>query len=154
MIFIDANLLLYAYDEESPNHAVARSWLEQTLADDEEVRVPLVSVLAFIRIGTNSSVFRVPLDTGEAIQIVEGWLDRDGVELGFPTARHWAVLRRIACAGQARGPLVMDAHLAAITAEHGGVLYTTDRDFARFEGLKFRNPLTSGEIGRMKGATR
>ena len=144
MIFIDANVLLYAYDEESPNHAVARSWLERTLSDDEEVRIPLVSVLAFIRIGSNPSVFRVPLDPGEAIKIVEGWLDRDGVELGLPTARHWAVLLRMIRGGQARGPLVMDAHVAAITAEHGGVLYTTDRDFARFEGLKFRNPLTSG----------
>jgi toxin-antitoxin system PIN domain toxin len=144
VIFIDANLLLYAYDEESPNHAAARSWLERTLADDVEVRIPLLSVLAFIRIGTNHSVFRVPLDPDEAIEIVEGWLDRRGVELGMPTARHWAVLLRMARDGQARGPLVMDAHLAALTVEHGGVLYTTDRDFARFKGLKFRNPLISG----------
>ncbi|MGH2380651.1 MAG: type II toxin-antitoxin system VapC family toxin [Candidatus Limnocylindria bacterium] len=144
MIFIDANLLLYAYDEESPKHAAARSWLERTLGGDEEVRIPLVSVLAFVRIGTNPSVFRVPLDAGEAIRIVEQWLDRAGVELGMPTTRHWPVLLRMARDGQARGPLVMDAHLAALTAEHGGVLCTTDRDFARFEGLKFRNPLTSG----------
>lgn len=144
MIFIDANVLLYAYDEESPNHAAARAWLERTLEGDEEIRIPLISILAFVRIGTNPSAFRVPMDAGEAIQIVERWLDRTGVELGMPTERHWAVLLKMARGGQARGPLVMDAHLAALTAEHGGVLYTTDRDFARFEGLKFRNPLTAG----------
>lgn len=143
MIFIDANLLLYAYDEESPHHAAARGWLERTLEGDEEIRIPLSSALAFIRIGTNPSVFRVPLDAGDAVQIVERWLGRAGVQLGMPTDRHWSVMLRMARAGQARGPLVMDAHLAALAVEHGGVLYTTDRDFARFDDLKFRNPLTA-----------
>lgn len=144
MILIDANLLLYAYDEESKHHASASAWLERTLAGDEDVRIPLISALAFIRIGTNPSVFREPLDAVDAIRIVERWLDRPGVELGLPTATHWTTLIGMARDGQARGPLTTDAHLAALTAEHGGVLYTTDRDFARFEGVKFRNPLTSG----------
>jgi uncharacterized protein len=43
--------------------------------------------------------------------------------------------------GQATGPLASDAHLAALTLEHGGVLHTTDRDFARFPGLRWHNPL-------------
>jgi predicted nucleic acid-binding protein len=44
--------------------------------------------------------------------------------------------------GQASGPLVSDAEIAAITIEHGGVLHTADRDFARFPGLRWKNPLT------------
>jgi hypothetical protein len=43
--------------------------------------------------------------------------------------------------GQIRGPRATDAQLAALTIEHGGVLYTTDRDFARFPGLRWVNPL-------------
>ena len=146
MIFIDANLLLYAYDADSPSHASARTWLERTLEGPEQIRIPLMSALAFIRIGTNPSAFRVPLDAGEAVQIVEGWLDRPGVELGLPTETHWMTFRTVARGGQAKGPLVMDAHLAALAIEHGGVLYTTDRDFARFDGLKFRNPLLAGGV--------
>lgn len=141
MIFIDANLLLYAYDADHERHAAARGWLEETLGGDEEIRIPLVSALAFLRIGTNPSVFRVPLDTDEAVGIVEGWLERPGVELGLPTASHWTTMRRLTREGQARGPLVTDAHLAAMTIEHGAVLCTTDRDFARFEGLRFTNPI-------------
>lgn len=144
MIFVDSNLLLYAYDAESPRHEPARAWLEGTLEGDEEIRIPLTSALAFIRIGSNPSVFRVPLDPDRAVGIVRAWLERPGVELGLPTDRHWQTMSRLVVEGQARGPLVMDAHLAALTMEHGGVLYTTDRDFARFDGLRFTNPLAAG----------
>lgn len=144
MIFIDANVLLYAYDAEHPRHEPARAWLERTLEGDEEIRIPLTSALAFIRIGTNASVFRVPLEAAQAVEIVEAWLERPGVELGLPTDRHWPTMSRLAQEGQARGAMVTDAHLAALTIEHGGVLYTTDRDFARFDGLRFTNPLAGG----------
>lgn len=143
MILIDANLLLYAYDAEHERHAAARDWLERTLSGGEEVRIPLISALAFIRIGSNPSVFRVPLEVTEAVEIVRGWLERPGVGLGLPTDRHWQTMSGVAADGQARGPLVMDAHLAALTMEYGATLYTTDRDFARFEGLRFTNPIAA-----------
>lgn len=141
MILIDANLLLYAYDAEHERHQAARDWLERSLAGDEPIRIPLVVTLAFVRIGTNPAVFRVPLGAAEAVRIVQSWLERPGVELGLPTDRHWTTMHRLVTEGQARGPLVMDAHLAALAIEHGATLCTTDRDFARFEGLRFRNPL-------------
>lgn len=147
MILVDANLLLYAYDASSPQHASAKRWLEKALSGDEEVRIPLTSALAFLRIGTHPSVFRRPLAASEAVGIVAEWFQRPGVELAEPTAVHWATLGPLARDGQARGPLMADAHLAALTVEHGGILYTTDRDFARFDGLKFRNPLTLASAG-------
>lgn len=143
MILIDANVLLYAYDSSSAQHAPARKWLEATLSGDEEVRIPLVAALAFLRIGTHAAVFQRPLKPSEAVGIVREWLERPGVELAQPTAGHWGTLGALAADGQARGALMTDAHIASLTVEHGGILYTTDRDFARFEGLKFRNPLTS-----------
>lgn len=142
MILVDANLLLYAHDSSSPDHAAADAWLVEVLAGDEEIRIPLMVLLAFIRIGTNPAVFREPMTPAEAIGIVEELLDQPGVELATPTPRHWSTLNALSRGGQARGPLVMDAHLAALTIEHGGVLFTTDRDFARFPGLRVRNPLT------------
>lgn len=144
MIFVDANLLLYAYDAEHERHAAARAWLERSLQGDEEIRIPLASALAFVRIGSNPAVFRVPLDAAAAVGIVRSWLERPGVELGLPTDRHWETMARLVAEGQARGPLAMDAHLAALAIEHGATLCTTDRDFARFDGLRVTNPIAGG----------
>jgi predicted nucleic acid-binding protein len=52
-------------------------------------------------------------------------------------------LRQILVEGKVRAALTTDAELAALTIEHGGVLYTTDRDFARFPGLRWVNPLAA-----------
>jgi toxin-antitoxin system PIN domain toxin len=77
----------------------------------------------------------------EAVTLVQEWLALPTVTLVGPTPRHWSLLSEVAAAGQARGPLVMDAHLAALAMEHRAVLYTSDRDFARFDGLRWRDPL-------------
>ncbi len=142
MILIDVNVALYAYDRSSPRHDAARRWFEGALNGDEEVRFALVTLLGFLRISTNPTVFRRPLQPSGAIGIVSGWLARPNVGIATPSERHWRILDDVAAAGQARGPLLMDAHLAAIAIEHGATLATTDRDFARFSGLRLRDPLT------------
>jgi toxin-antitoxin system PIN domain toxin len=141
VILVDANLLLYAYDSSSTQHKRARRWLESTFAGTESVRLALVSLLAFLRIGTSRAVFRRPFRPEEAIGIVAAWLELPAVGLAEPTPRHWSLLETLARSGQARGPLLMDAHLAALAIEHGATLCTTDRDFARFPKLRIRNPL-------------
>lgn len=141
MIIVDANVLLYAYDRSSSRHEAARRWLEGALNGEEEVRFPLVTLLAFLRISTHPTVFRRPLDPGRAIEIVASWLARPNVKVATPSDRHWHVLTEVARAGQARGPLLMDAHVAALAIEHGAQLATTDRGFARFPGLRFADPL-------------
>ena len=96
---------------------------------------------AFLRIATNSKLpgQRVTLDL--AIEAVDMWSEQPNVRFLTPGEGHWAVLRRMMIEGQARGPLLTDAQLAAITIEYGGVLHTTDRDFSRFPGLRWTNPL-------------
>jgi hypothetical protein len=141
LILVDANVLLYAYDSSSARHERARRWLEGVLSGDEAVRFALVSLLAFLRISTSTSVFRRPLSARDAIGIVTSWLDVGVAALAEPTDRHWSVLEGLARTGQARGPLLMDAHVAALTIEHGATLCTTDRDFARFQKLRFIDPL-------------
>jgi predicted nucleic acid-binding protein len=63
------------------------------------------------------------------------------VRLLSPSERHWPIFQQMLIEGQIRGPRTTDAQLAALTIEHGGVLHTTDRDFARFPGLRWVNPL-------------
>lgn len=141
MILVDANLLLYAHDTRSDHQDEARRWLEKAFGEEVDVRLPLVTLLAFIRIGSDPRLYAQPLSMEEATAIVRGWLARSNVAIATPGDRHWAILGDIAQAGQARGPVAMDAHLAALTIEHGAELMTTDRGFARFPGLRFRNPL-------------
>jgi len=77
----------------------------------------------------------------EAVEVVNEWLGQPNIRVLEPTADHWTVLTRMIVEGQTSGPLVTDAELAAITLEYGGVLHTTDRDFARFPGPRWTNPL-------------
>lgn len=143
MMLIDANLLLYAYDPRSAHHEASRTWLEATLSGSQLVRFAWLTVWAFLRISTNPRVFEHPLSMAEAGDIVAAWLNQPVAGILEPGERHWEILRNLTTAGQASGPLVMDAVLAAIAVEHGATLCTTDRDFARFTGLTWTNPLLS-----------
>ena len=141
MIVIDANLLLCAYDPASPHHGNARSWIEQTFSGNEAIGIPWLSVAAFLRIATNAKLPGQGVAFDRAAQVVDEWLGQPNVRLLAPGERHWPLFRQMITDGQARGPLVSDAQLAALTIEHGGVLHTTDRDFARFPGLRWTNPI-------------
>lgn len=142
MILLDANLLLHAYNSSSQQHSAARRWLEEILSGTRPVRFAWVTILAFLRIGSNPRAFPYPLSPAEASEIVSSWLERPMVAVLIPGERHWSILSGLLIAHQARGPLAMDAHLAALAIEHGATLCTTDRDFARFPDLSVFNPLS------------
>lgn len=140
MIVLDANILLYAYDEGSHLHQKAKTWVEEILSGDGLVGLPWQTISAFIRITTNQRLPGARFTLEEAAGVVDEWLEQPNVRAIGPGERHWASFRQALTAGQARGPLASDAELAALTLEHGGVLHTTDRDFARFPGLRWVNP--------------
>jgi len=141
MILLDANLLLHAYNRRSAQHEASRAWLERTLSGSHLVRFAWVTLWAFLRISTNPRVFERPLSFSEARDIVSSWLAQPVSGILEPGERHWDILQSVAVEGQATGPLVMDAALAALAIEHGATLHSTDRDFARFPGLSWTNPL-------------
>lgn len=142
MILVDANLLIYAYHPRSPHHDQASSWLEGILSGPGLVRFAWVTLWAFLRISTNPRVFERPLSHEEAAAAVSAWLGRPNAGIVEPGERHWEILAALMKDGQAAGPLVMDAALAALAIENGATLQTTDRDFHRFPGLSFVNPLS------------
>ena len=141
MILVDANIFIYAHDLKSPFHTGARRWVEQAFSDSEPVRLSWTGLLAFLRITTHARVFENPFSLDEALQVVEYWLSQPCMGLLQPGQRHTAILTSLLRQTQATGPLIMDAHLAALAIEHGAVLYTTDSDFAQFPGLRSINPL-------------
>jgi uncharacterized protein len=141
VIVLDANILLYAYDSSSSQHDVARVYTENALSGSDPVGIPWQTIAAFLRITTNPRLTGRRLSADQAIHIVDRWLEQPNVHQLAPGSDHWLLLRRMIIEGQASGPLVSDAQLAALTVEFGGVLHTTDRDFARFPGLRWKNPL-------------
>jgi toxin-antitoxin system PIN domain toxin len=141
MILVDANILLYAYHPRAEQHEASRTWLEATLSGSEFVRFAWVSLWAFLRISTNPRAFEHPLSVSEASSAVSSWLAQPVAGILDPGERHWEILSDLMRQGQASGPLIMDAVLAAIAIEHGATLQTTDRDFARFARLRWIDPL-------------
>ena len=141
MKLVDANLLLYAHDPRATQHEASRIWFEEALSGSELVRFTWLTLWAFLRIATSARVYERPLSITEADELVASWLEQPVAGILEPGERHWEILRGLTRSGQAVGPLVMDAALAAIAIEHGATLCTTDRDFARFAGLKWTDPL-------------
>ena len=141
MILVDANLLIYAVDRDSPHHARARPWLEQLLSGAEVVGLAWVVILAFIRITTRPGILRAPLSPERALAYVHEWLDQPYVRAVGPGDHHWPILRQILAATGMAGNLVADAHLAAMALEQGAAIYSTDHDFGRFPGIEHVNPL-------------
>ena len=141
MIVLDANLLIYSYNTGSSHHAGARAWLENTLSSIAVVGLPWQAVSAFLRVMTNPKLPAERFDLEQAARIVDLWLAHPNVQVLTPGVGYWPLFRRMVIEGRAAGPRVSDAEIAALTMEYGGVLYTADRDFARFPGLRWRNPL-------------
>jgi uncharacterized protein len=141
MTMLDANVLLYAYHPRAAEHPRCRAWVEAEFSGGAAVRIPWTTIVAFLRISTNPRVFERPLTIIEAEGAVSSWLALPSVSTIDPGERYWDVLRDLLRRAQVRGPLVSDAALAALAIEHGATLCTTDRDFARFPGLRTVNPL-------------
>ena len=141
MKLLDANLLIYAVDEASPRFAQAHPWVEQLLAGQETVALAWTVVLAFLRLTTKRQVMTSPLTADEALDIVDGWLERPNTVVVHPTDRHAAVLRELLASLGTAGNVVTDAHLAALAIEHGAELCSCDADFSRFTGLRWTDPL-------------
>jgi toxin-antitoxin system PIN domain toxin len=143
---LDANLLIYAVDETSARFEQAHPWLEAVLDSQETVALAWSVLLAFVRLTTKPQVMRDPLTAGEALDLVDGWLRRPNSVVVQPTERHTAIVRELLAPLGTAGNLVTDAHLAALAIEHGAELNSCDADFARFNGLRWNDPLrTRGE---------
>ncbi|MBI2678197.1 MAG: PIN domain-containing protein [Candidatus Koribacter versatilis] len=141
MILVDANILLYAYDPGARHHEAARRWLAHAFTDEPSVGLPWPMIHAFLRISTNPRLYEAPYSTAEAAGIVAGWLALQNVRAVVAGDRHWEILAGLVAATGVRGPAITDAALAALAIEHAAILYSTDRDFARFPGLKWKDPL-------------
>jgi len=138
---LDANVILYSYNADAPEHERMRRWLEAIVGTGETVGIPWVSLWAFLRISTNIRALRRPFPFEEAIAIVKHLVSRPEITIVDPGPNHVDVLETVVRTSRISGPSMTDAALAAIAIEHNSALASADRGFARFRGLRWINPL-------------
>ena len=141
MIVPDVNLLVYAYNEDAPSHEAAKAWWERCLSENEPVALPWVVVLGFARVMSNRRVLVAPMAVEEAMNHCREWLAQPNVRILVPGPGHLDVLSSLLRGPAIGSSLVTDAHLAALAIEHQAELHSNDADFARFSGLRWRNPI-------------
>ena len=141
MIVPDINLLLYATIDGFPAHRTARAWWESCLNGEEPVGLPLPVIFGFVRIATHPRVLEAPLRVAQATGMVRSWLEEPHVHVVHPGQRHLELAFGLLEALGSAGNLTTDAQIAALAIEHQAELHSTDRDFARFGGLRWRDPL-------------
>jgi len=137
----DVNVLLYAFREAAPDHARYRGWLLELVNGEAPFALADQVLTGFVRIATHPRIFDPPADLEQALAFVRALRDAPNAVPVAPGPRFWGLFERLCRDGSARGNLVADAALAALAIESGSELVTTDRDFARFPGLRWRHPL-------------
>jgi len=141
VILADLNLLVHAYNADSPRHAASRAWWEEKLNGTAPVGLAWSVMLGFIRLTTSRHIVSHPWTATDACEAVRSWIARPYVTIVHPGDRHAEILFGLLKALGTAGNLTTAAHLAALAIEHQAELHSTDTDFARFAGLRWINPL-------------
>jgi len=141
VILVDVNVLVYAHRADAQNHKAYRKWLEGVMASDAAYGASDMILSGFLRVATHPKVFNPPSPLDAALRFVSDVRNRPNCVIVAPGPRHWEVFTDLVKRTSARGNLVPDAYLAALAIESGSEWISTDRDFSRFPGLRWRHPL-------------
>jgi toxin-antitoxin system PIN domain toxin len=143
MKIVDLNILIYAVNQEAPQHGPIRLWWEAALEDEEPVGLAWIVLVGFLRLSTKPEVFPNPLTVEQALGQVDRWIGHPGTSVIAQTADHWNVLQELLRDTGTGVNRTTDAHLAALAVTRGALLVSCDTDFARFRGLRYLNPLVA-----------
>jgi toxin-antitoxin system PIN domain toxin len=138
---VEANVLVYASNSDAPEQSRALGLLDHLARGPALVVLLWPTVMAYLRLATHPSVFRSPMSHAEAAANVDSLLAQPHVRVAGEGEDFWPTYLRVAGEVLPRGNLVPDAYLAAMAIESGCEWVSTDRDFARFKGLRWRHPL-------------
>ena len=140
MVLADVNVLIYAFRADDPHHAVCKAWLDRVVLGDARFGISRLALSAVVRITTNQRSFAKPSTLEEAFRYCDNLLGQPHCEIIEPGERHWAIFHDLCVKSGTRGPRITDAWFAALAIEHGCTWITFDRDYARFDGLEWREP--------------
>ena len=141
VILTDVNVLVYAHREDAQNHHAYLDWLESVINSDQSYGMADIVLSGFLRVVTHPRVFDPPSSMGLALEFVEEIRSQPNCVIIQPGPRHWVIFNNLCMEANVKGNIVPDAYLAAMAIESGSEWITTDRDYSRFPGLKWRHPL-------------
>ena len=141
MILADVNVLLYAFRQDADRHPEYRRWLEDVVNADAAYGVSPQVLASVIRISTHRFIYVHPSSLAESLAFCEALIEPSNCTIVQPGPRHWDIFNGLCRKARASGNLVQDAWFAALAVESGCEWITTDRDYARFPGLRWREPL-------------
>jgi uncharacterized protein len=141
MTIADVNVLVYAFRQDADRHRDYKRWIEDRISSDEPYGVCDGVLAGFLRVVTHPKAFNQPSSIAEALEFVDAIRSQPNCSLIGPGERHWGILAHLCRATQAKGNLIPDAYFAALAIESGSEWITTDRDYSRFPGLRWRHPL-------------
>ena len=141
MLLIDANVLIYSFRQDDPQHTPLHRWLREALVSEASVGISELGLAALVRVLTHPRLAVAGTGLDEALKYADWLRDHPHTVVLTPGAQHWGIFKQLCRTVAARGNLVMDAYLAALAIENSAELISTDGDFARFPGLRWRHPL-------------
>jgi len=146
MILTDVNVLVYAFRADSPGHSAYYKWVEDLINSDQAYGFSDLVLSGFLRVVTHPRIFNPPSDLASGIEFTQIIRSQPNAIPISPGARHWDIFTKLCEEANVKGNLIPDAYLAALAIESGSEWVTTDRDYSRFPGLKWRHPLGNSSI--------
>ena len=140
MILCDVNVLVYAFRKDSVDHSRYHEWLESLVNGDAAYGMAPQVLGAVVRVTTHPKIFIQPSALDEVLAFAEVLRSQPHCVPVQPADRHWEIFSKLCIDAAATGNLVADAWYAALAIESGCEWVTTDRDYARFKGLRWRTP--------------
>jgi uncharacterized protein len=142
MIAVDTNILVYSVREDSLWNKAALNCLRDLAEGASPWAIPWPCIHEFIAVVAHPRIYKPPTPLRDALLQVDYWMESPGLRLLGEGPSYWDHLKDVLIAGKAIGPIVHDAHVAAICLGHGvREIWTADRDFSRFKGIRTKNPL-------------
>jgi toxin-antitoxin system PIN domain toxin len=142
MLLPDVNVLICAHRTDScDDHRAYADWLVNLATGYEPFALSSLALVGVVRIVTNPRVFRRPSSHGEVFAFIGELTARTNARVVHPGPRHMEIFEDLCRRSGAAAKLAADAQHAAVAVEHGCTLITTDSDFDRFPGLRWRHPL-------------
>jgi len=140
LILPDVNVLIYAFRSDTDRHADYKAWLEDTVSGQAAYGISPQVLGSVMRICTHPRIFVRPSPLEHTLEFCRALLGHPNATVLAPRERHWDVFESLCRQSGATGNLLQDAWFAALAIESGCEWITTDRDYARFKGLKWRLP--------------
>ncbi len=142
MIAIDTNILVYSHRKDSPFYQKADQCLTELAEGGASWAIPWPCIHEFLSVVTNPRIYKTPTTHEDVLIQIKFWMETPSLHLISEDDDYWPKFSGLLIASKVQGPKIHDLRIASICLSHRvSTLWSADRDFSRFPGLKVVNPL-------------